>query len=59
MDKKRLIAMLEGLECLNIEELTKQSPEHLRGIAAEITKYAKIGAAIDQVFPWCKNVVLK
>jgi len=45
--KERLIALLEGLECQNIDELTEKSSEHLKVVGIEITKYAKIGAKND------------
>ena len=47
MYKEKLIALLEGLECQNVDKLIEKSPEHLKAIGIEITKYAKIGAASD------------
>ena len=42
MYKKRLIALLEGLECQHIDELIEESSEHLNVIGTEITKYMKL-----------------
>jgi len=38
--QKKLIALLEGLECQNINELMEKSPEHLKRIGMEISKHA-------------------
>ena len=40
----RLCALLEGLECANIDELMRQPPEVLRAVGAEIATAAKLGA---------------
>jgi len=45
--KEKLIVLLEGLECQNIEALIEKSPEHLRTIGIEIAKHAKVGAQSD------------
>lgn len=42
--KERLIGILEGLECQNIDDLIEKSPEHLRRVGMEIAKHAKVGA---------------
>ena len=49
MYKEKLIAILEGLECQEIPDLIEKSPEFLRKIAFEVTKYAKTGAAQQKV----------
>jgi len=48
MYKKRLIALLEGLECRNIDKLIEESPDVLYYVGEELTKYAKSAViAID------------
>ena len=53
MYKEKLIVLLKSLECQNIEELIEESPENLKAIGIEITKYAKIGVeavkAMDKI----------
>lgn len=45
--KSKLLALLEGLECQNTEDLLEKPPEYLKKIGSEIAKYAKIGAMSD------------
>ncbi len=40
----RLRAVLEGLECEDIDNLMLQSPETLKAVGVEISKAAKLGA---------------
>ena len=49
MYKQKLIALLEGLECQQINKLIEKSPEHLKAIGIKIAKYTKIGAASEVV----------
>ena len=51
MYKAKLIALLEGLECQNIDRLIETSSEHLRTVGIMIAKYAKIGAESDIAAP--------
>ena len=41
---KRLRALLEGLECEEIDRLVNERPEILRAVGAEIAKAARLGA---------------
>lgn len=41
---ERLRALLEGLECEEIDNLMQQSPETLKAVGVEIAKAAKLGA---------------
>jgi len=47
MYKEKLIALLNGLKCRNIDALAEKSPELLEKIGKEIAKYARIGAESD------------
>lgn len=49
--RMKLICLLESLECQDISELVKDSPEKLKKIGEEITKWAKIGASSDIRIP--------
>jgi hypothetical protein len=42
--KEKLIALLESLECQNIESLIEDPIDHIKEIGCVITKYAKAGA---------------
>lgn len=43
-----LRAVLEGLECENIDSLIRQPPETLRAVGSEIAKAAKLGSPLYQ-----------
>jgi len=47
--KEKLVVLLEGLDCQNIDELIEKLPEHLKAIGITIAKYTKIGAESDIV----------
>ena len=64
MYKEQLIALLEGLECQDIDKLLMRTPASFRMIGMEIAKYAKIGADLtnqcsrpDNICPNCGLVV--
>lgn len=45
---EKLRAVLEGLECEEIDNLLTQKPETLRAVGAEIAKAARLGAHLYQ-----------
>ena len=49
--EERLRALLEGLECEEIENLMQQRPEILRAVGVEIGKAAKLGAHLYAAAP--------
>lgn len=55
MYKKKLVALLEGLECQKVSELAEMPCEHLWRIGEEIAKYAKVGAGEDITCPFCRE----
>lgn len=51
MTEERLRAVLEGLECQQIDKLMTMPPDVLRAVAAEIALAAKLGAHLYAARP--------